>query len=280
MEQALKRKSGVTGRLKDDVIFTFTDKRGSSFAALELERAIAFTEELHRGQMRADGQAHFDHLLRVTRYVIRWRKYRSENPFRLARNAMRYGTRQDMNLIRASLLHDSVEDQSAKLAAMFDALPEKQVSRALPEWQERFSSEQIKALRYLSHRFGEDVARLVAGVTIVKPSGHDAESRREYVRGWHAHVAKIIAEKHRRLFLIKLADFYDNATGIDTVENDAKRLALAEKYLAVYRLFVKGMGTMRSLIAGRNRRLIAQKLEKAEMVAKGIVGREDGGERG
>ncbi|MDE2079430.1 MAG: hypothetical protein KGI73_03525 [Patescibacteria group bacterium] len=163
---------------------------------------------------------------------------------------------------------------------MFDELSESERKkiRILPRWK-RFSPEQIKALQFLSHKYGEKVADLVAGVSIVKPSSKDTANRTEYIKGWHAHVAQIIKEKHRRLFIIKLADFVDNATGLETIQSDKKRLALAQKYTAVYRLFVDGIGRMSSLISKDNRRVIIRTLEEAEPVAEEIIKREDGRNR-
>jgi HD domain len=135
-------------------------------ARTQLEAALVLASDLHRADRRVR-EPYVNHLLRVTIRIICY--YHVD----------------DLDILIAALLHDSVEDHPEELGGSTTA-----------------------ALATLAERFGPRVARLVAAVT--NPSydpGRDADEQ------YREHVAQSLdADPWARL--IKVSDFTDNGVGV------------------------------------------------------------------
>jgi len=128
----------------------------------------------------------------------------------------------------AALLHDSVEDQAAKLARP-----------GAPNIRE-------SALEVLQSYFGIRVRNLVAALSnpdydaLLQAHGITYADRDEYQALTHsmyqAHVQELI--KDDGAARIKLADFMGNALFLDAIGNEKRRASLARKYVPVARMFI------------------------------------------
>lgn len=132
-----------------------------------------------------------------------------------------YGVK-DAELITAGLLHDTVEDQSEKLAEMY-------------EGSGRGLSLREKALEVIGEQFSERVMNLVAALSNPElPSGLDAIAKNEaYVE----HVKA--ATQDSDVAVIKLADFSDNALRLENLLDVSRRLKLSKKYIPVMEMFIE-----------------------------------------
>jgi hypothetical protein len=138
-----------------------------------LEDALALAAQLHAGDRR-QSEPYVNHLLRVAIRIM-----------------SHYGVR-DPDVVTAALLHDSVEDHAAGLAADGVA-PDARSDSALAE---------------LGRRFGPRVAALVAAVT--NPEYDPGRDRHQQYR---EHVAASLdASPWARV--IKASDFTDNGAGL------------------------------------------------------------------
>ncbi|MBV9795764.1 MAG: HD domain-containing protein [Actinobacteria bacterium] len=164
----------------------------ASFPAADrprLTEALALAARLHAGDRR-QSEPYVNHLLRV---AIRIMTY--------------YGVR-DPDVVVAALLHDSVEDHAAELAADGTA-PSAQTELALAE---------------LGRRFGPRVAELVGAVT--NPEYEPGRDRRLQYRDHVA--ASLDASPWARV--IKASDFTDNGAGL--IHTTGPRVPeLARKYV-------------------------------------------------
>ncbi|MFC7959702.1 HD domain-containing protein [Rhodococcoides kroppenstedtii] len=133
------------------------------------------------------------------------------HPSRNTLRLLRYGCT-DQAVLVATALHDVVEDQPDRVVSLLGG------SDAAPD-----------ALR---RHFGDDVADLVAAVT--NPQRDPARDKAEQ---YAEHVTAAIAD--RRVFLVKLTDFVDNAGSLKYLADDAKRLKLAAKYAPLVPIFVR-----------------------------------------
>jgi hypothetical protein len=146
-----------------------------------LEEALALASELHAEDRRVR-EPYVNHLLRVTVRIICY--YRVE----------------DVDVLVAALLHDSVEDHPEELGGTPQA-----------------------ALATLAARFGDRVAQLVGAVTNPEwaPDRHPYEQYREHV----AH--SLAGDPWARV--IKISDFTDNGVGLIHTTGPKLR-AMAAKY--------------------------------------------------
>ena len=168
----------------------------------KVQQAITLALELHIDQKdRPSGEPYVNHILSVTRRVVV--EYGSANP----------------NVVMAAALHDSVEDQSPKIAALNT---------------DAEGGEREKSLAYIASRFGERVSVIVAALSNEEVSDDldTATKNRMYLE----HVAEAV--KDPEVALIKLADFSDNALTLEKVADPGKRLRLTEKYMPVVAMFI------------------------------------------
>lgn len=168
----------------------------------KINEAVNLALELHIDQKdRPSGEPYINHILSVARRVVV--EYGVANP----------------NMIMAAALHDSVEDQSPKIAVL----------NADAEGDER-----EKSFEYITSRFGERVSSIVRSLSNEKtPEDLDAEVKN---RMWVEHVADVI--KDPEITLVKLADFSDNALNLEKVTDSQRRLKLTKKYMPAVALFI------------------------------------------
>lgn len=175
------------------------------------EEALRLMCEVHADQTpRPDGVPYVEHPLEVAREVLK----SLEEP--------------DSELVIAALLHDSVEDQAAKLAAKLGS--------------HENQNEETRALRYIGDRFGVRVAGVVSLLT--KPDfeaelkAKGKEVNRENKNELYAtHIEAAIQDPD--VFPVKLFDFAKNALQLANVTDPARRLRLTRKYLPVVEIFIQ-----------------------------------------
>ncbi|MFB4303062.1 HD domain-containing protein [Actinomadura sp. NTSP31] len=151
-----------------------------------LSTALALASDLHR-QDRRVSEPTINHLLRVTLRVMC--HYRVD----------------DVDVLVAALLHDSVEDHPADLAGDGHDAPAE------------------AALAVLEAEFGPRVAGLVRAVT-----NPDYDRSRDVHAQYRAHVAASL-ERHPAARIIKVSDFTDNGVGLMHTTGPKVR-KLARKY--------------------------------------------------
>lgn len=168
----------------------------------KINQAVNLAVEVHIDQKdRPSGEPYINHILSVARRVVV--EYGVANP----------------DMIMAAALHDSVEDQSSKLAALNVDVE---------------GDEREKSFEYITSRFGERVSIIVRALSNEKtPDDLDAEIKN---RMWIDHVAEVI--KDPEIALVKLADFSDNALHLEKVTDPQRRLKLTKKYMPAIALFI------------------------------------------
>lgn len=181
------------------------DENGPQLTEQEIQKineAVNLALELHIDQKdRPSGEPYVNHILSVARRLVV--EYGVANP----------------NMIMAAALHDSVEDQSAKLSVL----------NAEAEGDER-----QKSLGYLTSHFGERVSNIVHSLSNEEvPDDLDTATKN---RMYAEHVAEAV--KDPEVALIKLADFSDNALTLEKVTDPGRRAKLTEKYMPVVAMFI------------------------------------------
>ena len=157
-----------------------------------IARAELIATMLHAEDRRVS-EPYANHLLRVAIRIVR-----------------RYQVT-DTDVICAGLLHDSVEDHAAELAAL--ATDAQRAEGTVPA-----------ALRAIEHAFGPRVAELVGAVT--NPAWDPARDKHEQYR---EHVAHSL-ERAPWARIVKISDFTDNGVGLIHTEDEAMERRLAGKY--------------------------------------------------
>lgn len=178
---------------------------GSHLTESEIERinrAVNLAVELHIDQKdRPNGEPYINHVLNVARRLV-----------------AEYGVT-NQNTIMAAALHDSVEDQSAKLAALNSSTE---------------GNDREKSLKYIAVHFGERVSSIVHSLSNEEvPDDLDAKTKN---RMYAEHVAEAV--KDPEVALVKLADFSDNALTLEKITDPKRRVKLTEKYMPVVAMFI------------------------------------------
>ncbi|MGH9210633.1 MAG: HD domain-containing protein [Acidimicrobiales bacterium] len=138
------------------------------------------------------------------------------HPFRLVLRLVRYGC-QDLDVLCAAALHDTVEDHPDDIVALLVRSPERAVGGA---------DVRDGAVELLAATFGRGVARIVAAVT--NPPRPADEPEQDRHQAYHAHVAEVVADP--QVFMVKFADFVDNAGSLRHMTDSERRSRLARKY--------------------------------------------------
>lgn len=176
-------------------------------------KAIAAATYLHVKQTRANRGN-----LPRTPYI--------EHPLRNAIRLVRWGCL-SQDIIIATILHDTVEDGAVRICRDEYGLDVKTLTE---------SEMRARAFQYIESEFGEEVCRLVAGVTNGLFAGNETKEEKRII--YANHVRKVIADPD--IFLVKFSDFVDNAAGLyhnDIKANEEKVIHLAAKYLPVVDIF-------------------------------------------
>ena len=131
----------------------------------------------------------------------------------------------DTDVLSATALHDTVEDQPREIVSILD--------------ESRLSDgpNQQAALDLITEHISPETSRLVAAVS--NPSTDAVLSNAEKNAAYAAHVADVI--KDPKVFLVKFADFVDNAGSVKYLEDEAKRKKLAAKYAPVVAVFASAL---------------------------------------
>ncbi|WP_051365215.1 HD domain-containing protein [Rhodococcus sp. JG-3] len=169
----------------------------------QLANALELATAAHLSQKRI-GRAAYP----VDPYIV--------HPLRNVLRLIRLGCT-DTDVLAATALHDTVEDQPREVVSVLD---ESQLSD---------EPNQQAALNLIAEHFSPETSRLVAAVT--NPSTDAVLSKAEKNAAYAAHVADVI--KDPKVFLVKFADFVDNAGSVKYLEDEAKRTKLAAKYAPV-----------------------------------------------
>jgi len=197
----------------------FTDK---DRAQVIRARNISFA--VHLGQPdRPDGQPYVNHPLEVALCVA--------ERFKLV----------DPDVLVAALFHDAVEDQPKLLVEFLGGAPE--------------SAEglQAQALDRLSKKFSPMVKQLVGLLTNPDFDELIVQARQKGVQTPDAELKNSlykdhffeILDKNEQAFLIKLADFSQNAMGLEKLEESAKKEKLLAKYRPVMFEVIKRLEDIR-----------------------------------
>jgi hypothetical protein len=185
----------------------FKEKLLSYFETLEnpirekLLQALNLALDLHQDQKDRPDGPYVNHILRVTDRII--------NDFGI----------HNRDVSTAAPLHDSVEDQAKKLAILLG---------------KDGGNEQANALQYIKENFGDEVARIVSGVT--NPEEMDSLEPTEKNQKYIEHVVEVIEDP--KVFYVKFSDFCDNGLSIQNIQDPKKQKKLAGKYLPLYQIFI------------------------------------------
>jgi (p)ppGpp synthase/HD superfamily hydrolase len=152
-----------------------------------------------------------------------------EHPLRNTIRAVRWGCR-DQNILVATLLHDTVEDCADKIISHY--LGRDDVD-SLTEQEKRELS-----LGWVETNFGSEVLHLVKAVSNEVDNGTPKTEREKHTN--YANHVKSVIKDDAEVFLVKFADFVDNAVGLhhNNIEgNKASVSRRARKYLPVVTIF-------------------------------------------
>jgi hypothetical protein len=166
--------------------------------------ALELAMKIHSDQKPRPDGPYVNHILRVSTRIIE-----------------EYGIK-DLELVIAALLHDSVEDQSEKLANL--AINDKNIP------------EREKALLFIGDNFGERVKNTVFKLTNLEHEDKSI-SQDQKNKVYLEHVKEAIEDPD--VLPIKLADFSDNALNLESVKETERRLKLSHKYLPVIEVFIE-----------------------------------------
>jgi (p)ppGpp synthase/HD superfamily hydrolase len=201
---------------------------------------------LHRHQTRANRKN-----LPRTPYI--------EHPLRNALRSVRWGCA-DQDVIVAAIMHDTVEDCAPDILTHYVGHPE-------PELLSEAERREV-ALGWMLRDFGPEVARIVEAVSnpLRDESGMSKERKREL---YAEHVAEAI-RADAKVFVVKFADFVDNALGLphNAVEgNEGMIERLALKYLPVASVFEREYEAnpdIRKMIGDEGHTLIGEQIAEAK----------------
>jgi (p)ppGpp synthase/HD superfamily hydrolase len=167
-------------------------------------KALELAMDIHSDQKPRPDGPYVNHILRVSTIIVE-----------------EYGIK-DLDLVIAALLHDSVEDQSEKLANLTT--------------NDENISDREKALLFINDNFGERVKNIVLKLTNIYHEDKNI-SQDQKNKVYLEHVKEAIEDPD--VLPIKLADFSDNALNLESVKEIEKRLKLSHKYLPVIEVFIK-----------------------------------------
>ncbi|CAH0230902.1 Bifunctional (p)ppGpp synthase/hydrolase RelA [Rhodococcoides fascians] len=181
----------------------------------QLHNAIELATTAHMSQKRI-GRAAYP----IDPYIV--------HPLRNVLRLIRLGCT-DTDVLAATALHDTVEDQPREIVSILD--------------ESRLSDgpNQQAALDLITEHFSPATSRLVAAVT--NPPTDAVLSKAEKNAAYAAHVADVI--KDPKVFLVKFADFVDNAGSVQYLEDEAKRAKLVAKYAPVVAVFASAFDANR-----------------------------------
>nr|WP_296779089.1 HD domain-containing protein [Rhodococcus sp. (in: high G+C Gram-positive bacteria)] len=128
----------------------------------------------------------------------------------------------DTDVLSATALHDTVEDQTQSIISILRGNPDGSAD---------------EALALIATHFTAETARLVAAVT--NPPHEGELSKEEKNAAYTQHVANVITDP--KVFLVKFADFVDNAGSVQYLADEAKRTKLQKKYAPLVPIFAEAL---------------------------------------
>lgn len=200
----------------------------------KLTKALDLALELHSDQKDRPDGAYVNHILRVADRVV--------TDFQI----------RDTAVVTGALFHDSVEDQAKKLSQMLAS---------------ENPNERENALLYIQENFGEDAARIVAGVT--NSEELDSLEGEERNSAYVEHVVETI--QYPKVFYVKLSDFSDNGLNIENVLDVARQKKLAKKYLPLYQIFIDRIRKEDVEIPAEKKQEIEARLISVKQFAERII---------
>lgn len=216
----------------------------SSAQRVMLTDAISLADLLHKGAKRRTPMVGSNGKIRdhFTAYI--------EHPLRNTLRLIRLGV-QDLDVIIATVLHDTVEDCAQKMADI-----------SLGSDRENYDEAELRviAFEYIRELFGQDVEVIVSGVTnplsdLRGPAYHPI---------YHEHVG--IGIRDPRAFLVKYADLKDNALGLHFGDDRRMQRNLAKKYRPLFPILLGEWdnGLARTLLSESGARTVDRQLRGAE----------------
>lgn len=179
-------------------------------------KAIEYASLLHAGQTRMarPGSSR-------TPYI--------EHPLRNTIRAYRWGVR-DSDVLSATVLHDVVEDQINKITGYSVSTTDQSVQQ------------RTLALGVLAEEFSPEVSDIVRSVTNPieqVPKNLSPQERADYkIKCYKDHLISVLNDP--RVFIVKLADYVDNAGSLDETFDPNKKEKFAKihaKYVSVLPVF-------------------------------------------
>ena len=189
-----------------------------------------------------------------------------EHPLRNTLRVVRWGCR-DEDILVATLLHDTVEDHSDQIISHYlgrddvDSLDE--------------NTKRDLALGWVNDIFGPDVMHLVKAVSNDVDNGEKKNEKQK-----HAAYAKHVKDKIRndaKVFLVKFADFVDNAVGLphnNIPENRESVSRRARKYSLVISIFeeeYKSNKGIRDLVDEAGYEAIWEQIQEAKVKLEPLI---------
>lgn len=227
MQPEILQSDTVISRIKSDEKF----KQASTPSMIEYlgaKTGISPAPDIKPLDISLEDQERISDALQLALALHIDQKDRPDGPY--VNHVMRAATRvideygvTDPDLIIAALLHDSIEDQAEKLAALYSG-------------NEKSLTTREKALAVISNRFGKRVAHIVESLSNPEIENKEALDKEAKNRIYKEHVAHAIQEPD--FALIKLADFSDNGLNLHTVTDTPRRLKLGDKYQQVIEVFI------------------------------------------
>lgn len=220
-----------------DEIYGSQDEKKEKHLELFL-KALDLAINIHSDQKPRPDGPYINHVLRVSEKIIG-----------------EYGVK-DIDLIIAALLHDSVEDQSEKLADLISS-------------DDKYISKKDKALLFINNNFGPRVEGVVSKLTNPEYKNEGSSSYYEKNKAYIEHIDEAIEDFD--VFIIKLADFTDNVLNLESIEDVKKRLKLSHKYLPVIDLFIKRLDNFPDFPSKEKNIEIKNDLEEAYNIASDFI---------
>lgn len=248
------KSEGVLNQRQKHDDYRFVQEKLLKLVNSFIDNLPEFTDEQKEAQRKK-----FQHALKLAMDIHADQKPRPDGPYvnHLLRVGMKvveeYGI-EDVDCVVAALLHDSVEDQSAKLSKL--------------SGNSNNLSEKEKALLFINDNFGSKVRNTVFKLTNLEHEDRDIpQDRKNQV--YLEHVAEAIEDAD--VFPVKLADFSDNALTLDLVKDDERRLKLSRKYLPVIGIFVKRLEKAQDIFSPEKIAIIREALLSAEVNLKDFI---------
>jgi len=240
--------------------WTTIDERAKLAAAIDLAGYV------DGFQVRLDGTPTITHPLRDT-----------------VRLVSHYGV-QDIDQVIAMVLHDTVEDGSdiiTKMAAEHDFLDDESIKKAerlfdqvqLLQYRHLYHQEQVESLSVIYDIWGEDVAYLVAGMTVPDtPPSYDKQAKNEF----YYDIISFTTELDNRLLVMRTSDVTDNGVGLDFIPNIpiealSGKIGRAYKYIRVYDLLSAAINQPDVDLGIMAKRKITHQLERGIVYAHMLI---------